>query len=241
MYDVAMTKIIVFTDGASKGNPGPGGWGAIVASDSHVSELGGGEAETTNNRMELKAAHEALAHAKDLGGESIDVYADSSYVIQGATKWGAGWRRNGWRTSTKQDVLNRDLWEPFLDLLDAIEAKISWHNVGGHVGIGGNERVDEIASGYATNDAPPLYSGARSEYPIDLANIAVDESLQQKKSDSRSRAKQKAYSYVSEVDGKVEVHKTWAECEARVRGKRARFKKAVSPEEEKQIVGDFSR
>jgi ribonuclease HI len=133
-------------------------------------------------------------------------------------------------------VLNRDLWEPLLELIDSLGAKISWHNVGGHVGIGGNERVDEIASGYATGDAPPLYSGARGEYPIDLANIEVDASLHQKKSESRSRSKAKAYSYVSEVDGIVEVHKTWAECEARVRGKRARFKKALTAEEEREIV-----
>lgn len=235
-----MSKIVIFCDGASKGNPGPGGWGAIVADDTHVTELGGAEAKTTNNRMELKAAHEALAHAATLPGQEIDVYADSAYVIGGSTKWGAGWRRNGWKTSTKQDVLNRDVWEPLLDLLDTINAKVSWHNVGGHVGIGGNERVDEIASGFATNAAPPLYTGARSEYPVDLANIEVDESLQKKKSDSRSRAKLKAYSYVSEVDGKVEVHKTWAECEARVRGKKARFKKAVSAEEEATIVASFS-
>lgn len=233
-------RVVIFTDGASKGNPGEGGWGAIVGSDTHVTELGGAEADTTNNRMELRAAHEALAHALTLSTDTIDVYADSSYVIQGATKWGKGWRKNGWKTSTKQDVLNRDLWEPFLNLLDAIDAKISWHNVGGHVGIGGNERVDEIASGYATHEPPPLYSGARGEYPIDLQNIEVDESLQQKKSESRSRAKLKAYSYVSAVDGVVEVHKTWAECEARVRGKKARFKKAVSAEEEKSIIKSFS-
>ncbi len=236
-----MSRIIIFCDGASKGNPGSGGWGALVATETHVEELGGAEAQTTNNRMELKAAFEALAKAKGFGAETVDVYADSQYVIGGATAWGKGWRRNGWITSTKQPVLNRDLWEPLLDLLDSMDAKISWHNVGGHVGIGGNERVDEIASGFATNGAPPLYSGARGEYPIDLSNIDVDESLQKKKSESKSRSKAKAYSYVSEVDGVVEVHKTWGECEARVRGKKARFKKALSEQEEKMIVESFSR
>lgn len=236
-----MTNVIIFTDGASKGNPGPGGWGAIVADATHVSELGGREENTTNNRMELKAAHEALAHAASLTPSSIDVYADSSYVIQGALSWGKGWRRNGWLTSTKQPVLNRDLWEPFLDLLDAVRAPIKWHNVGGHVGIGGNERVDEIASDSALGQTVPLYSGARSEYPVDLNNIDVDADLQQKKSDSRSRSKAKAYSYVSEVDGIVEVHKTWAECELRVRGKKARFKKALTSMEEKDLVRMFTR
>lgn len=234
-------RVTIFTDGASKGNPGPGGWGAIVASDTEVTELGGREQNTTNNRMELKAAWEALSHAQRIGAREADVYADSSYVIQGATKWGKGWRRNGWKTSTKQDVSNRDLWEPMLDFLDEYDATIRWHNVGGHVGIPGNERADEIASGFATSDMPNLYSGARGEYYIDIENIAFDESLQQKKTESRARAKQKAYSYVSEVDGVVEVHRTWPECEARVRGKKARFKKALDADEERGIIASFSR
>lgn len=234
-------SVVIFTDGASKGNPGPGGWGAVVADNERVVELGGREENTTNNRMELTAAHEALAHAAALEPSEIDIYADSSYVIRGALSWGKGWRRNGWITSTKQPVLNRDLWEPFLDLLDSLSASVRWHNVGGHVGIGGNERVDEIASGYALGETVPLYTGARSEYPVDLANIDVDERLQEKKSASRSRSKAKAYSYVSEVDGVVQVHRTWAECEQRVRGKKARFKKALSKAEEEQMVAEFSR
>lgn len=236
-----MSNIVIFTDGASKGNPGPGGWGAIVADEVRVAELGGREEQTTNNRMELKAAHEALAYASTLSAHDIDVYADSSYVIQGALSWGKGWRRNGWVTSTKQPVLNRDLWEPLLDLIDSMHAKIRWHNVGGHVGIGGNERVDEIASGYALGQAVPLYAGARSEYPVDLANVDVDEDLQKKKSESRSRSKAKAFSYVSEVGGVVQVHRTWGECEARVRGKKARYKKALTKADEEQIIATFSR
>ncbi len=235
-----MSDIVIFTDGASKGNPGKGGWGAIVADDAQVQELGGAQAHTTNNRMELQAAYEALAHAAARAPKHIDIYLDSAYVMNGATKWGNGWRRNGWITSTKQEVLNRDLWEPFLDLLDTIEAPIKWNNVGGHVGIAGNERVDEIASGLALAEKIDLYSGPRSAYGIDIANVSFDEKKQQSKSDSRARAKLKAYSYVSEVGGEVVVHKTWGECEARVRGKKARFKKAVSPEEQKKIVQDFS-
>ena len=236
-----MSNIVIFCDGASKGNPGRGGWGAVVADDERVVELGGREEHTTNNRMELKAAHEALAQAAAMNPAAIDVYADSSYVIQGALSWGKGWRRNGWITSTKQPVLNRDLWEPLLDLIDELQVTVRWHNVGGHVGIGGNERVDEIASGFAFGDAIPLYAGSRSEYPIDLTNIDIDENLQKKKSESRERSKAKAYSYVSEVDGVVEVHATWPECEARVRGKKARFKKSLSAEDEKQIIASFSR
>ena len=140
-----MSRIVIFTDGASKGNPGPGGWGAIVANGARVYELGGGETNTTNNRMELKAVLEALKKVATLPAQGIDMYVDSKYVIQGATEWGSGWRRNGWITSTKKSVLNRDLWEPLLDVIDAVSGKISWHNVGGHIGIPGNERVDEIA------------------------------------------------------------------------------------------------
>ncbi|MDB5238340.1 MAG: Ribonuclease [Candidatus Kaiserbacteria bacterium] len=235
-----MSDVIIFTDGASKGNPGKGGWGAIVADREKVRELGGSEANTTNNRMELQAVYEALAYTATLSTDHIDIYLDSSYVMNGARSWGSGWRRNGWITSTKQPVLNRDLWEPMLDLIDTIEAPIKWINVGGHVGIAGNERVDVIASDSALGKAVELYDGPRAAYTVDISNVTFDEKKQKEKSDSRARAKLKAYSYVSEVDGKVEVHKTWGECEARVRGKKARFKKAVSAEEEKGIVRDFS-
>lgn len=235
-----MSRIRIFTDGSSRGNPGPGGWGAVVASDSSVHELGGHEGRTTNNRMELKAAHESLVHAVGLSAETIDIYTDSSYVLQGATQWGEGWRRNNWITSTKKPVLNRDLWEPFLDFLDTVSVSINWHNVGGHVGIPGNERADEIATSYADGASVHLYIGPRLPYSVDVSLVAADTELATKKSDARSRSNAKAYSYVSEVDGVVQVHATWAECEARVRGVRARFKKALSPQEEQEIVRSFS-
>lgn len=235
-----MSHVRVFTDGSSRGNPGPGGWGAIVTSDSLVHELGGHEAHTTNNRMELKAAHEALVCALDLSPKTIDIYTDSSYVLQGATQWGAGWRRNNWVTATKKPVLNRDLWEPFLSFLDRVSVPIVWHNVGGHVGIPGNERADEIATSYADGVPAHLYAGPRLSYTVDVSVVAADTELAAKKSDARSRSNTKAYSYVSEVDGVVQVHASWAECEARVRGKKARFKKALSLQEEQEIVRMFS-
>lgn len=235
-----MSHILIFTDGSSRGNPGPGGWGAIVASDTSVTELGGSDNGTTNNRMELKAAYEALVHASKLSPANIDIYTDSSYVLQGATQWGEKWRRNNWTTSTKNPVLNRDLWEPFLDFLDTLEASVRWHNVGGHVGIPGNERVDEIATQYADRAQPSLYSGPKNQYMVDISHVVADADLAQKKKDSKSRSSAKAFSYISEVDGVVEVHKTWAECEARVRGRRARFKKALSPQDEQEIISAFS-
>jgi len=234
-----MGKIIIFTDGASKGNPGPGGWGSIVATERDVKELGGREEHTTNNRMELRAAYEALTHARNFSDAMIDVYTDSSYVINGATLWGDGWKKKGWVTKEKKPVLNRDMWEPFLTLVESFGNRISWHNVGGHIGVVGNERADAIASGFALGQRPSLYSGSRLLYRIDLSDLSFDTEKKEARSASRSRSKQKAYSYVSEVGGVVKVHKTWEACESRVRGKKARFKKALSAAEEKEIKERF--
>ncbi len=234
-----MDEVIIFCDGASKGNPGPGGWGAIVALHDKVVELGGAEAHTTNNRMELTAALNALRAAKGATALVV-VHTDSSYVINGITKWVHGWQRNGWMTKEKKDVLNKDLWAPLVEAAEDLSHGIAWEYVGGHVGIKGNERVDAIASDLAEAKHVDLYDGSRSGYPIDLTDLGHDAGLKEKKSSSKSRSSAKAYSYVSKVDGVIEVHKTWAECEARVKGKPARFKKALSPEEEAQIIADFS-
>ncbi|MBY0473255.1 ribonuclease HI [Patescibacteria group bacterium] len=234
-----MQKITIFTDGAAKGNPGPGGWGAIVADNETVTELGGREDHTTNNRMELTGALEALTRAKHKDADVV-LYTDSRYVINGITKWVKGWERNGWMTQQKKDVLNKDLWEKLVEAVDSRTGRISWKYVGGHVGIAGNERVDEIASNFAEKIPVTLYSGSTDAYTVSVHDMSLDESKQKAKSSSSARSKAKAYSYVSKVDGVVLVHKTWAECEARVKGKAARFKKATSPEEETEIIKDFS-
>jgi len=235
-----MQKITLFTDGSSRGNPGPGGWAAIVLSEegneSRVTELGGAERNTTNNRMELSGAIAALAHVSSHAASdaAITLHTDSSYVINGITKWVHGWKKKGWITSTKQEVLNRDLWEKLL----AVSAgkKISWSYVGGHSGIAGNERCDEIATSFADGAPTVLYAGPLSGYGRDILNLQASESAvsQKKKSSSHSRAK--AYSYLSLVDGKVERHATWAECEARVKGRAAKFKKSVSLDDEREIL-----
>jgi ribonuclease HI len=234
-----VSHLIIFTDGASKGNPGNGGWGAVVASETEVKELGGGEKKTTNNRMELRAAYEALSYAESFDATSIDLYTDSSYVVKGATLWGQGWRRNGWVTKDKKPVLNRDLWERFLELIDDFNDKISWHNVGGHIGIAGNERADSIADSFALDSRVSLYTGSRLLYRINLSDLSFDEEKKATRSASRARSKRAAYSYVSEVNGIVEVHADWKSCEARVRGKKARFKKALSAKEETDIKEEF--
>jgi ribonuclease HI len=237
---------IIFTDGASRGNPGPGGWGAVViegGSDSaagatKITEVGGFEADTTNNRMEISAAIGGLAATP--AGTHSTVHTDSSYLINGITKWINGWKRNGWMTKTKAEVLNRDLWEKLHVLTSA--RKVEWKYVGGHVGILGNERCDHIATAFADerNDVK-LFKGKLSEYDIpNILDISINEEQAATKKSSSSRSKSAAFSYVSMVGGIVQTHKTWAECEKRVKGTRgARYKKALNPTEEMEIMADF--
>ena len=136
-----LPQVEIFTDGACKGNPGPGGWGAILRSKGKERELSGGETPTTNNRMELMAAIEALKALKKPC--RVQLYTDSNYVRDGITKWIHGWRRNGWKTSDKKPVKNAELWQA---LMDATEPhRIDWHWVKGHAGHPENERADALA------------------------------------------------------------------------------------------------
>lgn len=222
-----MSKTIAFTDGASRGNPGPGGWGAVVLSGNSVSEFGGAEKKTTNNRMELGAAIFVIKKFAPL-----TLVTDSSYVLNGATKWIHSWKENDWKTKQKTDVLNKDLWKELDKVMK--DKEVDWKLVSGHSTVPGNNRADKIATAFADGKGIDLFSGSIREYGInDLWGDGVEA--------PSSRRKGKAYSYISKVDGKIEVHKTWADCENRVKGKRARFKKALSPEEEKEIVKDFRK
>lgn len=135
-------KVELYTDGACKGNPGPGGWGALLRYGKNEKELYGGEKETTNNRMELTAAIEGLK-ALSRGCE-VSLTTDSQYVKQGINSWLAGWKKNGWRTASKQPVKNKDLWQA-LDL-ECQRHQIEWHWVKGHAGHEGNERADVLAN-----------------------------------------------------------------------------------------------
>jgi ribonuclease HI len=137
-----LTQVEAWTDGACRGNPGPGGWGALLRSGDHERELKGGEPLTTNNRMELTAAIKALQSLKRPC--TVDLYTDSQYVRGGITTWMAGWKKNGWRTSGRQPVKNQDLWEA-LDLA-AAPHEIRWHWVKGHSGHPENDRVDALAN-----------------------------------------------------------------------------------------------
>jgi len=231
--------ISVFTDGSSLGNPGPGGWGAIVVDGDRVKELGGAENPTTNNRMELSGAIGALGYIGEME-KNIVLHTDSSYVINGITKWVYGWKRNNWITSQKQEVLNRDLWEK---LLAAIAGKkIEWKYVGGHIGVVGNERADIIATSFAAKEKNlELYDGKLSEYSLDkILDISYDTETKKDRSASKQHSRAKAYSYLSLVDGKVARHSSWAECEARVKGKSAKYKKTVSKEDEEKILKEWA-
>ncbi|MCC6925048.1 ribonuclease HI [Novosphingobium sp.] len=137
-----MKQVEIFTDGACKGNPGPGGWGAVLRSGGHEKELSGHDPATTNNRMELTAAIEALKALKSPC--EVQLYTDSKYVIDGITGWIFGWQKNGWKNSQKKPVLNADLWQALLEAKR--RHKVSWHWVKGHAGHPENERADQLAS-----------------------------------------------------------------------------------------------
>ena len=137
--------IVIYTDGGCSGNPGPGGWGAVILADGKDLRLSGGEHNTTNNRMELMAAISALstvANTPDFNNRPVSVYADSQYVKNGITSWITNWKKNGWRTAAKKPVLNQDLWQK-LDALNS-SLNVSWHWVKGHAGIEYNEVCDQL-------------------------------------------------------------------------------------------------
>lgn len=136
-------SIKVYTDGACKGNPGPGGWGVYIQSNEDEKELYGGNPETTNNQMEMQAALEALKHLKD-EDEVIELYTDSNYLRQGITEWIHKWKKNNWKTAAKKPVANRDLWIEISDLNEKMN--VQWNWVKGHAGDPGNERADELAN-----------------------------------------------------------------------------------------------
>ncbi len=137
-----MKQVTVYTDGACRGNPGPGGWGALLSCNGRSRQLKGGEAPTTNNRMELMAAISALEALREPC--AVVLYTDSNYVRQGITEWLPGWKRRGWRTADKKPVKNQDLWQRLDEA--AARHRIDWHWVKGHAGDPGNEAADALAN-----------------------------------------------------------------------------------------------
>ena len=238
--------ITIFTDGSSRGNPGPGGWGAVVIdSTGKVTELGGREDRTTNNRMETKAALSTLTFIEErkIPGD-IEVHTDSAYLLNGITGWVYGWEKNGWKTKTGEDVLNQDLWRELGAVVFRLKQKreIEWKKVSGHVGLLGNERADVIATNAADGVQQLLFIGNLTDYEKMIGGSVFDGeddgAVAKKKTAKRSGL---AYSYVSTLDGVAMAHKTWPECEARVKGKpNTRYRKVYSPEEEAALIAEWT-
>ncbi len=145
--DPPAARVVIYTDGSCKGNPGPGGWGAWLRSGTHERDLFGGEALTTNNRMELTAVIEALTALKQPC--QVDLFTDSTYVRQGITQWIHNWKKRGWQTSDRKPVKNDDLWRRLDEATQ--RHQVEWHWVRGHAGDPGNERADALANAGAAN------------------------------------------------------------------------------------------
>ena len=234
-----MYKRQIYTDGAARGNPGRGGYGAVLMFGKHSKEMSAGYRLTTNNRMEITAAIKSLEAIKTDFETEIHLHTDSAYLINGITKWVYSWEYRNWTTQNKEPVLNKDLWEKLMEIVKT--KKVTWHKVEGHVGVSGNERADVIATAYADSSTPDLYSGALSNYQLkSILDMSHNAAAKEGKKSDKDRSKLKAYSYLSLVGGKIEVHKTWAECEARVKGVKAKFRKVLSADEEKALIAEWS-
>ncbi len=164
-------KVTIHTDGSSRGNPGPGGWGAVLTTSKEVIELGGRDKMTTNNRMELMGAIMGLREVEGNKSkvQSVEVCTDSEYVKKGMTEWIDGWIKRGWKGSTKKPVLNQDLWEKLKKEEDRLKkggVKIIWTYVPGHAGVPLNERADVIATSCADETMIELYRGPKKDYVI---------------------------------------------------------------------------
>ena len=230
-------EITLYTDGASRGNPGPGGWGAIIIGEKNAVELAGAKNPATNNQMELEAVIQGLRYIQEQSPDAtVALHADSRYVLNGIEKWLDGWVRKGWVTMAKKPVENRDQWEQLLTLRDHFGKKLKLVKVDGHSGHLYNDRCDELAVMAALNKKPHLFEGNITEYDMYLKE---NPPTSEKKSPSKAKTGP-AYSYVSLVGGSVYADKDWATCEKRVKGKNAKFKKVFSKTEETNLIQDYT-
>jgi len=223
---------IVFTDGACQGNPGPGGWAAIVASpEGEVWELGGGTQNTTNNRMELQATLEALLSIPEASAATkVLLYTDSKYVIQGITEWIHGWEARGWLTKDGKDVSHKDLWLNLKSAVNKLTIPVEWKHIAGHSAFPGNERCDRIAVAYTRGGDAGLYRGPRQKYLVDLTSLPVD-------LPPGHRVPPKDPFYLSVIDGQIFRDRDWPTCEARVKGRQGvKFKKVRDTDEESRVL-----
>lgn len=235
-------RIVIYGDGACSGNPGPGGWGSIVISASHVEELAGADPSTTNNRMEMLAVLNALKWCANNVAKNhlnqIYIFTDSVYLIRGITEWIFGWKKRGWKTAAGDEVSNQDLWQQLdkaVQDLKKINSNLDmkWNFVKGHAGDPGNERCDEIAVAGSKKDYIDLYQGPPVTYRFDTTQLPEIKDLPEMKKKGDTPAK--AVWYISYVNGLFSKHQTWKECEALVKGRAAKYKKVTTEEEEAAV------
>jgi len=237
--------ILCYCDGACTGNPGPGGWGAIVRTpDGQVRELGGAADPTTNNRMELSGAIFALNLVRGQRDVPVRVYTDSSYVIQGITEWVHGWKRRGWVKVDGQPVVNRDLWTELSSLVEARKetGPATFLHVKGHSGVPGNERCDRISVAFAKGERPGLYRGPLLQYRIDLTppEPGQIEDGPPRRREIAPKVDPKLVTYLSLVEGQLRRHANWDDCKSLVHGRsNARFKKCTSEDEERRTLASW--
>lgn len=234
--------VTIYTDGASRGNPGPSGWAAIIITDTKVVEIAGAAKKATNNQMELMAAQEALLYTKKHFPKSgVVLHADSAYVLNGLESWIYGWRKNDWKTATKKPVENREQWEILSDLKDFFGARLELVKVAGHSGHVYNDRCDELAVAAALGADYDLFSGTVAAYEKKLSTEKPKSPQKKSVEKSTTKSSKEAFSYVSCVDGVVHADKTWAACEQRVKGKKgAKYKKVFSKEQETELVQEYT-
>ncbi len=230
-------KILVYTDGASRGNPGPGGYGAIILfSEGKILEIGGREDKTTNNRMEMMAVLKSLEliESRTNNGEIV-IFSDSAYVVNGISGWMFAWEKTGWKTKEGNIVLNQDIWKDLFGICFRLKSRgLKLEKVPGHAGVILNERADIIAQAFADNKSITLFVGEKSKHEDILKDLKV--------TIKKSNDKRPAYSYVSLVAGVLKTYKDWKSCEQDVKGKNgAKFRKVHSKEEESELLKEWAQ
>ncbi len=235
-------ELLIYTDGASRGNPGPGGWAAVILVADMAMEVAGGVKKATNNQMELQAVLAVLSDSAALAHIGpVTVLSDSAYVVNGLNSWVWGWEKKGWMTMQKTPVENKDIWVKLLALLKEYGDRLTITKVSGHAGELYNERCDELAVDAALGKKQNLFQGKLGDYDVFLGEIGTTKKVGKTKSKSKSKSSAPAYSYVSLVNGKVHTDKTWAACEKRVKGKKsAKYKKVFSKTEETELMQDYT-
>lgn len=222
-----MKKTLAFTDGASRGNPGSAGWGAVVALERKVQELGAGKEKGTNNEAEVAAVVAVVSWLQENHPNitSVEIHSDSTYAISGATSWVHGWKHRGWKTKEGDPISNKKLWQQWYKLQQVTDFDITFQKVKGHASVPGNERADTIATEFADGETPDLYSGPREAYTVSL--------------DPNPRYLKKSPLYFSFIDGVVVQHDNWSDCQKRVSGESAKYKKVRTVAERDELLEEW--